>query len=89
MEVWTHAAIEVWSRLWLSVVVGGRTVRNVHRTLQEGLEPGRFTQRPLFTTDGLDLYARFVSKVFAFVCFHAQVIKEFRDNRLLHSTTLE
>jgi len=34
MEVWIHTVIEVWSRLWLSVVVGRRTARNIRRTLQ-------------------------------------------------------
>ncbi len=82
MEVWIHAAIEVWSRVWLSVVVGRRTVRNIRRTFRQILERGRFTQRFLLTTDGLDLYARVVSKVFGFACIYAQVIKELRNNRV-------
>jgi hypothetical protein len=67
MEIWIHTVIEVWSRLWLSVVVGRRTARNIRRSLQESLERGRFTQRFLLTTDGLDLYAGVVSKVFSFL----------------------
>jgi hypothetical protein len=64
---------------------GGRpphTARNISCSLQESLERGRFTQRFLLTTDGLDLYARGVSKVFGFLCIYAQVIKEFRNNRV-------
>jgi len=87
MEVWIHTAIEVWSRLWLSVVVGRRTARNIRRGLQESLERGRFAQRFLLTTDGLDLYAAIVSKVFGFLCIHAQVIKEFRTNRVCRVET--
>jgi IS1 family transposase len=82
MEIWIHTAIEVWSRLWLSVVVGRRTARNIRRTLQESLNRGRFTHRFLLTTDGLDLYAGVVSKVFSFLCVYAQVIKDFRNNRV-------
>jgi IS1 family transposase len=82
MEVWIHTAIEVWSRLWLSVVVGRRTARNIRRTLQETFERGRFTHRFLLTTDGLELYERVVSKVFGFLCIYAQVIKDFRNNRV-------
>ena len=79
--------IEVWSRLWLSVVVGRRTARNIRRSLQESLERGRFTQRFLLTTDGLDLYAGVVSKVFGFLCIYAQVIKDFRNNRVCRVET--
>ena len=82
MEVWIHTIIEVWSRLWLSAVVGRRTARNIRRSLQESLERGRLTQRFLLTTDGLDLYAGVVSKVFGFLCIYAQVIKDFRNNRV-------
>jgi len=82
LEVWIHTAIEVWSRLWLSVVVGRRSARNIRRTLRDTLERGRFTQRFLLTTDGLDLYAGVVSKVFGFLCIYAQVIKDFLNNRV-------
>jgi hypothetical protein len=68
--------------LWLSVVVGRRTARNIRRTLRDTLERGRLTQRFLLTTDGLDLYAGVVSKVFGFLCMYAQVIKDFRNNRV-------
>ena len=64
------------------MVVGRRTARNIRRSLQESLERGRFTQRFLLTTDGLDLYAGVVSKVFGFLCIYAQVIKDFRNNRV-------
>jgi len=82
MEVWVHTVIEVWSHLWLSVVVGRRTARHIRRSLRESLERGRFAQRFLLTTDGLDLYERAVSKVFGFLCIYAQVIKDFRNNRV-------
>jgi IS1 family transposase len=87
MEIWIHTVIEVWSRLWLSVVVGRRTARNIRRSLQESLERGRFTQRFLLTTDGLDVYAGVVSKVFGFLCIYAHVIKEFRNNRVCRIET--
>jgi hypothetical protein len=87
MEVWIHTVIEVWSRLWLSVVVGRRTARNIRRSLRDTLERGRFTQRFLLTTDGLDLYERTVSWVFGFLCIYAQVIKDFRNNRVCRVET--
>jgi len=87
MEVWIHTVIEVWSLLWLSEVVGRCTARNIRCSLQESLERGRFTQRFLLTTDGLDLYAGVVSKVFGFLCIYAQVIKDFRNNRVCRVET--
>jgi len=87
MEVWIHTVIEVWSRLWLSVVVGRRTARNIRRSLQESLERGRVKQRFLLTTDGLELYERAVSRVFGFLCIYAQVIKDFRNNRVCRVET--
>ena len=87
LEVWIHTVIEVWSRLWLSVVVGRRTARNIRRTLQESLDRGRFTQRFLLTTDGLDLYAGAVAKIFGVLCLYAQVIKDFRNNRVCRVET--
>jgi IS1 family transposase len=82
MEVWIQTAIEVWSRLWLSVVVGRRTARNIRRALRDTLERVRLTKRFLLTTDGLELYERVVSKVFSFLCIYAQVMKDFRNNRV-------
>jgi hypothetical protein len=87
MEVGIHTAIEVWSRLWLSVVVGRRTARNIRRTFRQSQERGRFAQRFLLATDGLDLYAGVVSKVFGFLCIYAQIIKDFRNNRVCRVET--
>jgi len=50
-------ALEVSSRLWVGLVVGSRTYKNVKRCLFDVLPRGRVYSRFLFTTDGFDVYA--------------------------------
>ena len=49
-------ALEVSSRIWVGLVVGSRTYKNVKRCLFDVLPRGVYS-RFLFTTDGFDVYA--------------------------------
>ena len=52
---WLFTAIEVSSRLWISMVVGNRNYQNLKRSLCQFLTNGRVSVPFLFTTDGLDI----------------------------------
>jgi transposase-like protein/IS1 family transposase len=81
--VWVFAVIEVWSRLWSSAVVGGRSYRNtlaLFRDVSKRLNPG---QIPLITTDGFEFYKKVIGRVFGPACLYSQVIKTRRSDRIL------
>ena len=50
---WLFTAIEVSSRLWISMVVGKRTYQTLKMSLYQFLRIGRVSVHFLFTTDGL------------------------------------
>ena len=50
--LWVFAAVEVWSRLWPSAVVGRRSYRNTQQLMRETAANGLYTVRSLITTDG-------------------------------------
>ena len=77
---------EVWSRLWVSTVVGRRSYKNVRELIGETISRGRFNDRFLFTTDGFEPYAWAAKSMLAFVCVYAQVIKKRRKNRVSQVT---
>src|SRR5215470_11298434 len=84
--IWIFAAIEVWSRLWSSTVVGRRSYQNTlalfcdvaERASQEDQE-----DIPLITTDGFEFYERVVAQVFGPACVYGQIIKTRRNNRIV------
>ena len=57
---WLLTAIEVSSRLWISMVLGKRTYKNLKMSMHQFLKKCRISKPFLFTTDGLDMYRRFV-----------------------------
>ena len=61
---WIFAAIEVWSRLWPSTVVGRRSYRNTWALMRDVSTRMEFATCPLIVTDGFDFYEKVVRRVF-------------------------
>ena len=73
---WLFTAIEVSSRLWISMVVGKRNYQNVKRSLCQFLTNGRVSVPFLFTTDGLDMVRWFVQRYLKGLAIYGQIIKK-------------
>jgi IS1 family transposase len=78
---WIFAAIEVWSRLWSSTVVGRRSYQNTLALFQDIAERANPEDTLLITTDGFEFYERVVAQVFGPACIYGQVLKTRRNNR--------
>ncbi len=81
--IWVFVILDVWSRLWPSTVVGGRSYRNTQalfRDVFERMIPG---QIPLITTDGFEFYKKVIGRVFGPACLYGQVIKTRRNDRIV------
>ena len=81
--IWVLTTLEVWSRLWVSAVVGRRNFRNIRRVILNTLQRGRCERRFLFTTDGFEMYEWAVERFLTGVCICGQVIKKRRENRVV------
>ena len=79
---WLFTAIEVSTRLWISMVVGNRTYQNVKRCLWQFLRNGRVSLPFLFTTDGFDMYRWFVQRYLKGIAIYGQIIKKRSKNRV-------
>ena len=79
---WLFTAIEVSSRLWISMVVGKRNYQNLKRSLWQFLTNGRALVPFLFTTDGLELYRWFVQRYLKGIAIYGQIIKKRTKNRV-------
>ena len=82
-QLWVLAAIEVWSRLWPSTIVGSRCYRNTRALVSDVAGRGLLVERPLITTDGFKYYAPAIHRVFGSSCVHGEVIKKVRRNRVV------
>jgi IS1 family transposase len=80
--IWIFAAIEVWSRLWPSAVVGRRSYRNTLTLFRDISSRSNMERVPLIATDGFAFYAKVVRRVFGPTCLYGQVIKTRRNNRI-------
>ena len=49
---WVFTTLEVWSRLWVSTVVGARTAHNTEQLLNDTVTRGEIAKDCLITTDG-------------------------------------
>jgi IS1 family transposase len=79
--IWIFAAVEVWSRVWSSTVVGRRSYENtmaLFRDIAERVQP----DIPLIT-DGFEFYERVIGQVFGPACVYGQVLKTRRNNRIV------
>ena len=80
---WIFAAIEVWSRLWASTVVGRRSYHNTLALFRDIAERANQEDIALITTDGFEFYERVIGQVFGPACVYGQVIKTRRNNRIV------
>ena len=80
---WVFAAIEVWSRLWTSTVVGRRSYRNTLALVRDVASRMTFTTCPLIVTDGFEFYGTVIRRVFGPAALYAQVIKTRRHDRVV------
>ena len=81
--IWVLTTLEVWSRLWVSAVVGRRNFRNIKGVILNTLQRGHFEHRFLLTTDGFEMYEWAVERFLTGVCIYGQVIKKRRENRVV------
>ena len=80
---WVFAAIEVWSRLWTSTVVGRRSYRNTLALVRDVASRMTFVTGPLIVTDGFEFYGMAIRRVFGPAALYAQVIKTRRHDRVV------
>ena len=80
---WVFAAIEVWSRLWTSTVVGRRSYRNTLALVRDVAMRMTFGTCPMIVTDGFEFYATVIRRVFGPAALYAQVIKTRRHDRVV------
>ena len=81
--MWVFVILDVWSRLWPSTVVGGRSYRNTQALFREVFERMIPGQIPLITTDGFEFYKKVIGRVFGPACLYGQVIKTRRNDRIV------
>src|SRR5450759_477927 len=81
--VWAFAAIDVWSRLWPSTVVGKRSYRNTLTLFRDLCARSNGNNVPLIATDGFKFYRQVVRRLFGAACVYGQVIKKRRNDRVV------
>ena len=81
--IWIFAAIEVWSRLWPSTVVGRRSYRNTLALFRDISSRMNLKLVSLISTDGFDFYRKVVQRIFGPACLYGQDIKTRRNNRVI------
>jgi len=81
--MWIFAAIEVWSRLWISKVIGNRNYRNIKTFLNQVIDACQIVNPFIFTTDGFEPYSWAAKNLLDSICLYAQVIKKRRKNRVI------
>jgi IS1 family transposase len=81
--IWIFAAIEVWSRLWPSTVVGRRSYRSTLALFRDISSRSNLERAPLIATDGFAFYAKVIRRVFGPACLYGQVTKTRRNNHVI------
>jgi len=80
---WIFAAIEVWSRLWPSTVVGRRSYGNTLALVRDVSNRMHFERLSLMVTDGFDFYEKVVRRVFGPASLYAQVLETRSKDRIV------
>ncbi len=80
---WIFTTLEVWSRLWVSTVIGRRSRHHAHQLFQETVSRGDLADQCLVTTDGYSAYASVIRHVVGEHGVYAQVVKTWRNNRVI------
>jgi IS1 family transposase len=83
---WIFTSMKVYSRFWVSTVVGRRSYRNTHTLLNDTLARGIMVGIPLIATDGFKFCAPVIGQLFGVTCIYGQVVKTWRKDRV---TTVE
>ena len=83
-SIWIFVAIEIWSRMWISKVVGSRNYKNVKTLLNQVIDSCRIMNPFIFTTDGFEPYSWATRNLLSPICLYAQVIKKRRKNRVIN-----
>jgi transposase-like protein/IS1 family transposase len=82
-SIWIFAAIEVWSRLWPSTVVGKRSYGSTLALFRDISSRSNLERVPLIATDGFAFYTKVIRRVFGPACLYGQVIKTRRKDRVI------
>ena len=69
--IWIFTTLEVWSRLWVSWIVGRRIYENAKRVISDTCKRGRIQSQVLFTTDGYQPYEWAVKALLGVACVYA------------------
>jgi len=81
--IWIFVAIDVWSRLWPTTVVGRRSYRNTLTLFRDVSGRMNLERLPLIATDGFEFYHRVIRRIFGPACLYGQVIKTRRNDRVI------
>jgi IS1 family transposase len=81
---YVFAVIEVWSRLWVSQRVGGRTMRNCRLVMQDARSRCSLSaSRTLIVTDPFRYYREAIIKAWGRTCVHVESKKCIRNKRVV------
>jgi transposase-like protein/IS1 family transposase len=80
---WVFVVLDVWSRLWPSTVVGGRSYKNTLALFRDVSKRMNLDQIPMIVTDGFGFYEKVVGRVFGPACLYGQVIKTRRNDHIV------
>jgi len=81
--IYLITCLEVWSRLWISRVLGRRNITHIRKLFRDVIYRTDLIDAPLITTDGFGPYGPVVKGTFGPNCVYGQVIKTRRKNRIV------
>ena len=79
------AAIEVWSRLWTSTVVGRRSYRNTLALVRDVAAGMTFTTCPMIVTDGFEFYGTVIGAAWRF----DEALRRSEDSSTVNTSFIE
>ena len=84
--IWAYTAVEVWSRLWMTTLVGKRTLRNTLLHFRDMKERCRKAgPRVLISTDCFKYNEKVIARTFGPSCVYVQVKKRFLKGRVVRA----
>jgi IS1 family transposase len=81
--IWVFVVLDVWSRLWPSTVVGGRSYRNTLALFRDVSKRMNLDQTPMITSDGFKFCERVIGRVFGTGGLYGQVLKTRRNDHIV------
>jgi IS1 family transposase len=81
--IWVFVVLDVWSRLWPSTVIEGRSQRNTLALFRDVSKRMNLDQIPMITSDGFKFCERVVAGAFGPGCLYGQVLKTRRNDRIM------